>query len=154
MSVIAPYCQYKKTNFKLGILILLVAGVWFYYDGHYSKKFIDRHTKQGQPDPTLVFHQKYALPIFGTAAVVLFLAFWGLKSKKVVADEQELVLSDGNKIAYSSIEAVNKTEYQLKGFFTVEYKSQAGEKKLCKISGRDFDNLDAVLETLVAKITG
>jgi hypothetical protein len=154
MSVVAPYCQYKKTNFKLGILILLVAAVWFTYDGRYSKKFIERHTKKGQPDPTLVFHQKYAFPIFGTAAAVLAIIFVTLKGKKIVADEQELILSDGSKITYNSIESVNKTEYQSKGFFTVEYKSQDGQKKLCKISNRDFDDLDAVLEILVAKITG
>lgn len=154
MSVIAPYCQYKRTNFKIGILILAVAAVWFAYDGHFSKKFIERHTKNGQADPTLVFHQKYALPIFGGAAAVLFVVFCGVKGKKVTADEQELILSNGSKIAYNSIESVNKTEYQAKGFFTVEYKSQDGQKKLCKISNRDFDNLDAVLEVLVAKITG
>jgi hypothetical protein len=153
MSVIAPYCQYKKTNFKLGMLILLVAAVWFAYDGYKSESFKSRHTKDGKPDSTLAFHRN-SPPFFAAGAVVLAIIFVIVKGKKIVADEQELILSDGSKIAYASIETVNKTDYQAKGFFTVEYKSQAGEKKLCKISNRDFDNLDAVLEILVAKITG
>ncbi|HBG78251.1 MAG: hypothetical protein WC765_05235 [Phycisphaerae bacterium] len=153
MSVIAPYCQYKKTNFKLGMLILLVAAVWFAYDGYKSEAFIKRHTKDGKPDSTLTFHRK-SPPFFAGGAVAIGIIFAMVKGKKIVADEQELILSDGGKIAYNSIETVNKTEYQSKGFFTVEYKSQAGEKKICKISSRDFDNLDAVLEILVAKITG
>lgn len=153
MSVIAPYSQYKKTNFKLGMFILLVAAVWFAYDGYKSEAFQKRHTKNGQPDSTLVFHRK-SPPFFAAGAVVLAIIFATVKGKKIVADEQELILSDGGKIAYNSIETVNKTEYQSKGFFMVEYKSQDGQKKLCKISNRDFDNLDAVLEILVAKITG
>jgi len=153
MSVIAPYCQYKKTNFKLGILILLVAAVWFAYDGYKSETFKKRHTKNGQPDSTLAFHRN-SPPFFAAGAIVLAIILAKVKGKKIVADEQDLILSDGGKIPYNSIETVNKTEYQSKGFFTVEYKSQDGQKKLCKISNRDFDNLDAVLGILVAKITG
>jgi hypothetical protein len=153
MSVIAHYCQYKKTNFKLGILILSVAAVWFAYDGYKNETFIKKHTKNGKPDSTLVFQRK-SPPVFAAGAVVLAIILAKVKGKKIIADEQELILSDGSKIAYNAIEAVNKTEYQSKGFFAVEYKSQDGQKKLCKISSRDFDNLDAVLETLVAKITG
>jgi len=153
MSVVAPYCQYRKTNFKIGIVLLLIAAAYFCYDGNYNKKFIDRHTRDGKPDSTLVFNRK-SPPYFFAGAVVLAIAFWRVNGKKIIADEQELILSDNSKIAYNSIETVNKTKYQLKGFFIIEYKSQDGPKKQCKISNRAYDNLDAILEILVTKITG
>jgi hypothetical protein len=153
MSVIAPYCQYKKTNFKLGILILLVAAVWFAYDGYKSETFKKRHTKNGTPDSTLAFHRK-SPPFFAAGAVALAIILAVMKGKKIVADEQELILSDGSKIAYNTIESIDPKEYATKGYFVVEYKAQDGQKKFCKISNRDFDNLDAVKELLVAKITG
>jgi hypothetical protein len=85
---------------------------------------------------------------------VLAILFWKNKDKKIVADEQDLIFSCGHKIAYNSIESVNKTKYESKGFFVIEYKLQDGQKKQCTISNRGYDNLDAVLELLVAKITG
>ena len=34
MAVVAPYCQYKKTNFKIYIVMLLAFAVYFAYDGY------------------------------------------------------------------------------------------------------------------------
>jgi hypothetical protein len=153
MAITAPYSQYKKTNFKIGIVLLLVAAVWFAYDGYKSETFKARHTRNGQPDSTLVFHRK-SPPYLFAGAVVLAIVFWKIKDKKIVADEQDIIFNCGHKIPYNSIESVNKTKYESKGFFVIEYKSQDGQKKQCKISNRNYDNLDAVLELLVAKITG
>ena len=153
MSVVAPFAKYKKTNYKIWILILVVAGVWFYYDGRKNEKFIARHTKDGKPDHTLVFHQK-CLPYFIGGAVLVAVYAVIMGKKKIVADEQELIISEKVKIPYSSLESINKTDYQSKGFFVIEYKGQDGKTCKKKISNRDWDNLDAVLELLVSKITG
>ncbi|MFA6187095.1 MAG: hypothetical protein WC770_07795 [Phycisphaerae bacterium] len=152
MSVIAPYCQYKKTNFKIGMFILLVAAVWFAYDGYKNETFKAKHTKDGKPDSKLVFNRK-SPPFFAAGAVALAIIFAAVKGKKIVADEPELILSNGTKIAYSDIESIDPKEYAAKGYFVIEYKTQDGQKKFCKISNRDFDNLDAVKDLLVAKIT-
>ncbi|MDD5135105.1 MAG: hypothetical protein PHP01_06825 [Phycisphaerae bacterium] len=153
MAITAPYSQYKKTNFKIGIVLLLIASVYFFYDGKYNQKFIGKHTSNGKPDSTLVFNQK-APPYLFAGAVVLAILFWKNKDKKIVADEQDIIFSCGHKIPYNTIESINKTKYESKGFFVIEYKSQDGQKKQCKISNRGYDNLDSVLELLVTKITG
>jgi hypothetical protein len=153
MAVVAPFCQYKKTNFKIYIVILLVAAVWFAYDGFFNEKFKARHTFGGKADHTLIFHRK-SPPVFLAGAAALAIYFWKVKDKKLVADNEELIFGQKDKIPYNSIESINKTSYDSKGFFVIEYKSPDGRKSQRKISDRDYDNLDAVLELLVSKITG
>ncbi len=153
MAVIAPYCQYKKTNFKIYIALLLIAGVYFAYDGYYNQKFISKHTSLGQPDSTLAFNRK-SPPFFAAGAVILAVWFLKIKNNKLAADDEALVFSEKDKIPYSSIESVNKTNYESKGYFIVEYKLPDGQKAQRQISDRVYDNLDPVLELLVSKITG
>jgi len=153
MAIEAPLCRYKKTNFKITIIILLVATVWFAYDGYANDKFIEKHTNaDGSVDATLVFHRK-SPPFFAAGAIALAIYFWIIKGKKLVADEEALVFSNGNKITYNSIESVDKTNYQSKGYFVIRYKDAGGTELRHKISNRTYDNLDAILEHLIAKIT-
>ncbi|MBU1260082.1 MAG: hypothetical protein KJ757_07650 [Planctomycetes bacterium] len=153
MAVVAPFSQYKKTNHKIYILMLVVAAAWFAYDGYFSRKFKAKHTKDGVADSTLVFHRK-GPPYLLAGAVVIAVYSLIARNKKIVADEQELVLSAKEKIPYSSIESINKTNYDSKGYFIIAYKDSAGKELQKKISNRTFDNLDAVVELLVSKITG
>lgn len=153
MAVVAPFAKYKKTNYKIWILILVVAGVWFAYDGYKNEKFIAKHTKNGVADHTLTLHRQ-APPFLIAGGVVIAVYAWFMGSKKIVADEQELIFSEKEKISYSSIESINKTDYQSKGFFVITYKGPAGQNLQKKISNRNYDNLDAVLDLLVSKISG
>lgn len=154
MAVTAPYSQYRKTNFKLAMLILVVAGVWFAYDGFKNEKFKAKHTKpDGAPDSTLQFHRK-SPPVFLAGAVVVGVLFWRVKDKNLIADDERLVFSDNDKIEYTQIQSINKTSYETKGFFIIGYKSSDGQDMQRKVSNRTYDNLDAVLEVLVAKIAG
>jgi hypothetical protein len=152
MAVVAPFCKYKKTNLKIYIVMLLAFAVYFAYDGYYNQKFIQKHTNIGKPDSTLVFNRKSPL-VFLAAAAVIAVWYWKVKDKKLVAADDALVFGEKDKIPYSSIESINKTKYDSKGFFVIEYKSADGQKLQCKISSRTYDNLDAVLELLVSKIT-
>jgi hypothetical protein len=152
MAVIAPYCQYKKTNFKIYIVLLLIAAAYFAYDGFYNKTFIKKHTNIGKPDSTLVFNQK-SPPFFLAGAVIFAVWFWKVKDKKLIADDEAIVFSEKDKIPYNSIEGI-KDNYKSKGFFVIEYKSPDGQKSQRKISDRTYDNLNAVLELLVSKIAG
>lgn len=153
MAVVAPLAKYKKTNYKIWFMILFVAGVWFYYDGTRNEKFIAKHTKDGKPDATLVFHRKGS-PYMVVAAVLVALYAFSMRNKKLVADDDALYLNDIENIPYKSIESINKTDYDAKGFFVITYKAKDGKTVDKKISNRTWDNLDEVLELLVSKISG
>lgn len=157
MAIEAPISKFKKNNVKIGIVILLVLASWFAYDGHFNDDFIKKNTVDGVPNDTLVFNQK-APPYLAAAAVLLGIYLAVIRNKKLVADENELVVSDGKKIAYDSIEKIDKTHFESKGYFIITYssatgKDQAGSETKLKISDRKYDNLAAVLDELVAKIS-
>jgi len=159
MPIEAPISKYKKTNFKIYIAACIVAAVVFAYDGYLSKyqwshrrSFYEKHVKQGQPDDTMIFNQK--APIFFVAAAVLLTAwFWVLKNKKLLADENQLIISDKEKISYDSMQKIDKTHFDSKGFFLITYKNKDGNETNRKLSGKTYDNLAAILDHLVAKIS-
>jgi ribosomal protein L4 len=100
----------------------------------------------------MVFNQK--VPIFlAVAAVALGIRLWTIRNRKLIADENELVVSDKQKIAYDSIEKIDKTLFKEKGFFIITYKDEKGDEVNLKLSNRTYDNLAAVLDHLVAKIS-
>lgn len=152
MAVIAPFSRYKKNNYKIYIVILLVAAVWFSYDGYRNESFIKKHTVNGTADATLKFHKK-APPFMlaGAAAIGVFL--WFRKKQKIVAEDSELVFSETEKIPYDSIQSIDKTKYQSKGFFVIGYTDAGGAPARRKVSDRNYDNLTTVLDLLVKKIT-
>ena len=161
MAVIAPFSQYKKTNFKIYIIMLLAFAVYFAYDGFLSKykwskryHFYEKHVIKngGRPDPTMNFN-RYSPPFLLVGAVAVAIYAWAVRNKKIIADDEAIVFSEKDKILYNSIEGI-KDNYKSKGFFVIEYKSSDGQKSQRKISNRNFDNLDTVLELLVSKITG
>jgi hypothetical protein len=153
MAVVAPLAKYKKTNFKIYVGLLLIFAVYFYYDGNYNEKFKAKHTVRGKPDSSLVFNRT-SPPYFFAAAVAFVVYAWVVRNKKIIADDQQLIISENEKISYTAIQSVNKSNYDAKGYFIVDYKDDSGNLQHKRISNRNYDNLDAVLELLVSKITG
>jgi len=152
MSVVAPYSKYKKTNFKIVAGICLICTVWFFYDGYLNEKFIQKNSDEnGNPNGTLVFNQK-SPPVFLAIALCCAIGLFIVKNKKIILDENSLLLPN-QTINCDSIEAIDKTFYDAKGFFTITYKNQKGEQNTLKISYKKYDNLTAVLDELVAKIS-
>jgi len=152
MAVEAPVSKFKKNNFKIYIVMCLVVAIWFAYDGYFNQKFISKHTdEQGQPDSTLVFNRK-APPFFVGAAILLTMYLLVLHSRKIVADEKELVIHGKERIAYDAIEAVDKTHFDAKGFFRLTYRDSRGRTVHRKISDRSYDNLGPLLEHIISKI--
>jgi hypothetical protein len=151
MTIEAPMSRYKKQNLLIAVTVMVGLAVWFYYDGHYQTSFIEKHTVNGKPDSTLLFNQK-SPPFFILGAVVVGIYFFAVRGKKVVADEAGLKAC-GKTIDYGSIEKINKTHFDSKGFFVVTYKDPQGKRCDLKISDRTYDNLPAVLDHLVAKIS-
>ena len=76
-----------------------------------------------------------------------------IKGKKLIAEENELVFSKSKKIAYEQIDSIDKTFFASKGFFKISYRDESGRRVTEKISDGKYDNLGAVLEHLVSKIS-
>jgi hypothetical protein len=136
MAIEAPISKYKKTNLKIYIILCIAAAAWFAYDGYLNKDFIDKHTNEdGTPDSTLVFNQK-SPPFFVAAAVLFGVYLFVVKNKKLIADENELIFSAKEKIPYNSIQSINKTYFDKKGFFVITYKDEHGKEIDRKISDK------------------
>ena len=152
MAIEAPLSKFKKTNFKIYILVCIIAAVWFGYDGYFSKKFKEEHAPGGIPDSIMVFNRK-APPFFIGGAVLFGAYLFAIRNKKIIADENELNIAEKEKIAYDSIQKIDKTYFDEKGFFIVTYKGKDGNEANRKLSSRKYDNLAAILDHLVAKIS-
>ncbi len=153
MAIEAPISKFKRTNLKIYIVVCIALAVWCAYDGYFNKDWIKEHTNHdGSPQPYLVFNQKAPF-FFGGAAVLLGLYLFVIKSRKLVADDNDLIISPNEKIAYDSIQKINKTGFDSKGYFIITYKDKDGREIDRKISGKTYDNLKAVLEHLIAKIS-
>lgn len=158
MSIVAPVSKFKRTNLKIYIVFCIIFGIWFGYDGYFKEEFIEKHTNDdGSPDSTLVFNQKSPPFFIGAAAVFWAIYLFILKDKKLIAEEKELVFSgkfgDKKKIAYDSIEKIDKTHFDSKGYFIITHKDNEGKEVNCRISDRKYNNLAAILDHLVAEIT-
>jgi len=159
MAIEAPYSKYSKTNFKIGIVLCVAVAIIFAYDGYLSKyewslrrSFYEEHVEDGKPDFDMVFNQKSPFVFVGLAAVIAAW-FWVRKNKKLLADENELIISDKKRISYDSIQQVDKTYFEKKGFFVITYKGKDGKEVRRKLNERTYDNLAAILKHLVAKIS-
>src|SRR4030043_155235 len=158
MAIEAPASKYRKNNLKVYIAACIVFATVFAYDGYLSKyqwshrsSFYEKHVKDGRPDDTMRFNQIAPILLVALAAVLMG-RLWTLKDKKLLADENELVISDKEKIPYDSIQKIDKTSFDSKGFFINTYKSEDGRKVERKISDRAHDNLAAILDKLIAEI--
>ena len=159
MAIEAPVSKYRKTNLKIYIAVCIIFAVVFAYDGYLSKyewsrrhSFYEKHVKDGRPDETMIFNQITPI-VLAAAAVGLAARLRAVKDKKLLADENELVISGREKVSYDSIQKIDKTHFSSKGHFIIAYKDKDGTEINRKLSDRTYDNLAAVLDELVAKIS-
>lgn len=154
MAIEAPISKFKKNGVLIYVVVCLAASAWFGYDGYLNKGFIAEHTgEDGKADSTLVFNQKSPPFGLGIAALLAGYYFLMIRNKKLVADENDLIVSATDKIPYSSIQKIDKTHFESKGFFVLTYNDGNGKEVERKISTRKYDNLAAVLEHLVGKMS-
>lgn len=153
MAIEAPISRFKKTNLKIYIAVCIGLVIWCVYDAYFNEKFKEKYTDaDGNPQGWLVVNRKAPLYLIGAA--VLFGAYlFAIRDKKLLADENELIISDKIRISYDSIQQIDKTYFEKKGFFVVTYKNKGGREVKRKLNNRTYDNLSAVLEHLVAKIS-
>ena len=153
MAVEAPISKFKKNNLIIYIVFCIGIAIWCAYDGYFNDKWIAKHTDtDGNPQPYLVFN-KNAPPYFIGAAVLLGVYLYTIRNKKIIADENELIISKKEKISYVSIQKIDKTHFKKKGRFVITYKNKCGKDVNRKLSDRNYDNLEAILDKLVAKIS-
>ena len=153
MAIEAPISRFKKTNLKIYIAVCIGLVIWCVYDAYFNEKFKEKYTDaNGNPQGWLVVNRKAPLYLIGAA--VLFGAYlFAIRDKKLLADENELIISNKKRISYDSIQQIDKTYFEKKGFFVVTYKNKGGREVKRKLNNRTYDNLSAVLEHLVAKIS-
>lgn len=153
MAIEAPLSKYKRNDFKICIVVCLALAGWFAYDGYLNERFIDKHTdEQGTAEFDLVVN-RVAPPCLLGVAVLLGAYFYVVKDRKLVADGSALVVGGKVKIPYDAIEKIDKTHLEEKGFFTIIYTDENGRELRQKLSTRSYDNLEPILDHLVAEIT-
>ena len=130
-----------------------VAAAWFAYDGYLNEGFIGKHTDaQGNAETDLVIN-RIAPPFLVAGAVLFGVYFHAIRHRKLVADDQGLIVAGKETIPYDAIEKIDKTHFAQKGFFTLTYRRGDGTEGRRKLSDRQYDNLDTILDHLVGKIT-
>jgi len=161
MAIEAPISKFKKNGLKIYIAVCIAVAIIFAYDGYLSKykwsmryNFYKKHVvdNDGKPTSTMNFNRK-SPPFFIGAAVLLGAYLFAIKNRKIIADENELIISNKERIAYHSIQKIDKTFFKSKGRFIITYKNEDDREVNRKISGRTYDNLEAILDELVAKIS-
>jgi hypothetical protein len=153
MALIAPLSKYKKNTCLIWMAVLIGFAAYCVYDGYFNEDFRGKHTgRDGKPDGTMVFNQK-APPVLVGVAVLLGAYLFVIRNRKVVAEENELVIDGKISIAYDSIQKIDKTNFDSKGHFTITYRGPDGRETDLEISDRNYDNLGAILDHLVAKIS-
>ncbi len=153
MPVEAPVSKFRKTNLKIYIAVCIAFVIWCVYDAHFNEKFREKYTDaDGKPTGWLVINQK-APPYLAGVALLLAGHLLAIRNKKIVADENELVISDKEKVRYDAIQTIDKTYFDKRGFFIITYKNENGKDVHRALSDRKYDNLGAILDHLVAKIS-
>jgi len=160
MAIEAPLSSYKKRTYLYIILGLLAAAIIFGYDGYLSKyEWSMRHSyyvehvvnNGGTPDGDMQFNQKTP-PVFLLASIAFAVYYFAVIAKKHIRAEESEAIINGQKISYDAIEKINKTHFDSKGYFILTY-SENGQSKELKLSDRTYDNLPAVLDHIVSKIS-
>ncbi len=160
MALVAPF--FKKKSLIKWICACIVFAVIFLYDGYLSKyqwsmrySFYKEHVidKGGKPDEMMIWNQKWLPITCGVIALLLGIKFYTVRNRKIVAEDSDIVIDGKLNIAYDSIQKIDKTNFDSKGHFTLTYKGPDGREIDRKISDKDYDNLEAILGHIVAKIS-
>jgi hypothetical protein len=146
MTIEAPLSKYKRNSFLIGMAICVGLSVWCAYDGYLSPTFKEAHHEWWVTNRAAPF---ILLPF----AAIMGIWLHAIRGRKLVANDSELVIANKSRISYDAIESIDRTDFEGKGSFTIIYKHANGREAKRKLSDREFDNLAAVLDLLIAKIS-
>lgn len=160
MAIEAPISKFKINGFKIYIAVCLIGAGVLAYDGYLSKyEWSKRHNfyiehvveNDGKPDGIMAFNRNVP-PILLVVAILLGIRWYVVKDKKLVAGENSLIMPN-REIAYDSIQKIDKTHFDSKGYFVITYKDYQGVDADLKLGDRTYDNLPAILDELIARIS-
>jgi|GEM_PF-329274 len=160
MAVEAIGSRYTiKTNYLIAAACL-VFGAWYFYDGWFNEKFQEEHTirvkdeetgeetGEERPEPSLQMNRTW-IPIFCWLVMTYFVvSSLRLRTKKIIADDEGLTLSNGQKIPYKNIRQIDKRLFKKKGRYTIEY-DEDGRKKQMTLTEFKWDGLGLLLDEIV-----
>jgi len=153
MAIEAPLSRHSKNTLIIVIVFLLGFAGWTIYDGFFSESFIRENTQEdGTPNSTLLFNQKsppYLFVLAGLAGLRLF----QIRQRKIIAQENAVVINNKKQIAYDTIEQIDKTHFDKKGVFMVTYKDPEGTLRKQRFDDRKYDNMKAILDHLIERIS-
>jgi hypothetical protein len=152
MAIVAPISKYKIKTYIIWIVALIALAAYCIYDGYFNQAFKEKHIIDGKPDVTMTANQQAPIYIAVIAVMLGGYAFI-IRNRKIAAEDNALVINGKTTIPYDSVEKIDKTDFDKKGHFTFTYKTPDGKEIDCKISDRDYDNVKAILDHLVAKIS-
>ncbi|MBP8304475.1 MAG: hypothetical protein KBE04_10150 [Phycisphaerae bacterium] len=153
MDIVGPFSRHRTNSAVLYIVVLVGFGLWCLVDGYFKASFIDAHTgPDGRPDSTLLFNRYAPWFLFlGAAGLGAWLV--SIRKRRVVATDTELVVRDTLRIPYDSIQQIDKTLFEKKGFFVVTYKAAEAGEKTVRLDDRNYENLRPILDRLIQAIT-
>lgn len=154
----APISKFKQHNALIFMAVLIGLGTFFTYDGFCSKnpnsfrhEWYLKHAPEGVENSTIKSN-KYMGPPMVIVGILSLGYFFYLKNRKLTANEEGLDVEGKQKVKYSQIESIDKTNFKSKGYFVIVYKEGETEKNL-KISDRRYDGLDKILDMVIEKIS-
>jgi hypothetical protein len=150
MAVEAVGSKFSRNNNLIVAAMCIVFGAWFAYDGWINKEYEKDQTREdGTPSANLQFN-RYAPVGLLAIAVYSLVAAAGVKSKRVVADEQGITVNGKTTIPYSSFTHIDQRVFKKEGHFTIGYK-EADTDQILKLSDRKYDNLGVLLDELIRR---
>ncbi len=125
MAIVAPASKYKIKTYLIYIVAVVALAAYCVYDGYFSQSFKDKHIIDGKPDKTMVANQN--APYFlGGLAVLMGLYLLVIRGRKIVAEDNALVINSKLTIPYDSIQKIDKTDFDTKGCFVITCKTSEG----------------------------
>ena len=149
MAVTATGSKFSKNNMLILAVVCIGFGLWFAYDGWVNEEYKNKETnaETGEPTPNLQFNRYVPIPLAVIAVYALVMTA-RIPKRRVVADEKGLTVDSGLSIAYGSVRAIDKRNFEKDGHFTIQYEVNGVEKSL-KLSERKYDNLGVLLDEVV-----
>jgi len=153
MDIVGPVSRHKTNSAVLYIAVLVGFGLWCLVDGYFKTSFIQEHTgPDGRPDSTLLFN-RYAPFVLFLGAAGLGLWLFSIRNRKVVATDTKLIVRDTLRVPYDSIQQIDKTHFEKRGFFVITYRTEGTREDTVRLDDRDYENLRPILDRLVKEIT-
>jgi len=147
MSVKAIGSKYAKNTSYLYVLICMVMGLWFCYDGWFGEyRATELAKNDGMPTPNLYANQYLIIPL---TLISIWFYISALKVGKLVAEatSEGLIINNNPLIAYTDFVHI-EDRFKTKGVVIIAYMSDGVQNEV-KLSDRQYDQLGLLRDELI-----